>query len=80
MIDIGINILDDIYNKCKGGYKLLENIKQKNIFKNKKEETVLSDLFQKIFEIDREKRLNIGTLREHPALKGKATEEESTTE
>ena len=80
MIDIGINILDDIYNKCKGGYKLLENIKQKTIFKNKKEEAILSDLFQKIFEIDREKRLNIATLRDHPALKGKVTEEESTTE
>lgn len=67
--------MDDIHNKCKGGYKLIENIKQKNVFKNKKEEALLCDLFQRIFEIDREKRLNILSLREHPALKGKAAEE-----
>lgn len=80
MLDSGINILDDIYSKCKGGYKLIENIKQKASFKNKKEESALCDLFQKIFEIDRDKRPNISALREHPALRSKVAEEESTTE
>lgn len=42
-------MLDDIYSKCKGGFKLSDNIKSKNFFKNKKEEITLNDLFQKIF-------------------------------
>jgi hypothetical protein len=36
LFDIGINILDDIYSKCKGGFRLTENIKSKSYFKNKK--------------------------------------------
>jgi biotin synthase-related radical SAM superfamily protein len=71
-------MLDDIYSKCKGGFKLSENIKSKNFFKNKKEEITLNDLFQKIFEIDMKKRVAISALKEHPALKGKIVEDVST--
>jgi hypothetical protein len=71
-------MLDDIYSKCKGGFKLSDNIKSKNFFKNKKEEITLNDLFQKIFEIDMKKRVAIFALKEHPALKGKIVEDVST--
>jgi hypothetical protein len=72
-------MLDDIYSKCKGGFKLAENIKPKNYFKTKKEEIALTDLFQKIFEIDMSKRIGIASLKEHPALRGKVLEEESSS-
>jgi len=32
-----MNILDEIHNKCKEGFKLGEIVKQKSYFKNKKE-------------------------------------------
>lgn len=59
----GINMLDDIYSKCKGGFKLSENIKVKGFFRTKKEEGMLNDLFQRIFEVDRAKRVAIGNLK-----------------
>lgn len=76
----GINMLDDIHSKCKGGFRLTDNIKTKNFFKSKKEEAALNDLFLRIFEIDKAKRVAIAALRDHPALRGKIVEEESTEE
>lgn len=76
----GINLLDDIHSKCKGGFRLADNVKSKTFFKSKKEEAALSDLFLRIFEVDRARRVAISALREHPALRGKVAEEESTEE
>lgn len=74
----GINLLDDIIVKCKSGFRLNDNIKSKTMFKSRKEEVLLNDLFMKIFEIDVEKRITVSAIREHVALRGKVTEEEST--
>jgi len=74
----GINLLDDIIVKCKSGFRFNDNIKSKTMFKSRKEEVLLNDLFMKIFEIDVEKRITVSTIREHVALRGKVTEEEST--
>jgi|LakMenEpi03Aug12_release.lakeMendotaPanAssembly.Ray.scaffolds.fasta_scaffold5398886_1 hypothetical protein len=48
------------------------------MFKSRKEEVLLNDLFMKIFEIDVEKRITVAAIREHVALRGKVAEEEST--
>lgn len=48
------------------------------MFKSRKEEVLLNDLFMKIFEIDVEKRITVTAIREHVALRGKVSEEEST--
>lgn len=76
----GINILDDIHSKCKGGFRLAEHVKSRGIFRGKREEAALSDLFLRVFEVDKAKRVAIAALREHPALRGKLAEEESTEE
>jgi len=74
----GINLLDDIIVKCKSGFRLNDNIKNKTMFKSRKEEVLLNDLFMKIFEIDVEKRITVTAIREHVALRNKVAEEEST--
>ena len=54
-----------------------DNVK-KAFFKGRKEEVLYNDLFSKIFDVDMERRITISGLREHPLLKGKVVEEEST--
>ena len=76
----GINILDDIHAKCKGGFRLADHLKGRSLFRSKREENALSDLFQRVFEVDRARRATIPVLRDHPALRSKPSEEEATTE
>ena len=53
----------------------MDNIKSKTFFRNKREETLLNDLFLKIFEMNPEKRVSIFVLKDHGALKSKMSEE-----
>ena len=56
-----------------------DNVK-KTFFRGKKEEVMFNDLFSKIFDVDMERRITVAGLREHPMLRGKVVEEESTEE
>lgn len=46
----GINILDEIKTRCLNGFKL-NDISKVRGFKNKKEEQLLSDFFETIFQL-----------------------------
>ena len=48
------------------------------MFRSKKEETLFNDLFMRIFQMDTEKRANVIMLKDHGALRGKISEDEST--
>ena len=61
-------------SKCKGGFRLNEHVKGKSIFRSRKEEVLLNDLFAKMFEIDTKRRVSVSGLRDHGALRGKVTE------
>ena len=55
-------------------------IKVKTVFRNRKEEVLLGDLFMRIFEIEKNKRVTIQSLKEHGALRIKTGEDVSTEE
>lgn len=55
----GINILDEIKVRCKSSFKLTEGLKAKGC-RTKREELLLADFFERIFQVDPSKRMTIG--------------------
>ena len=66
--------------KCKGGFRFGEYVKGKGFWRSRKEEVLLNDFFARVFEVEVEKRISVGGLREHGLLRCKGGEEESTEE
>ena len=44
-------------------------MKAKSVFRNRKEEVLFNDIFMRIFEIDKDKRATIQSIREHGILR-----------
>ena len=81
MFKVGINILKEIQDKCQKGFNLIENIKKKNYhFQSKKEELLVTHLFERLFEMNPEKRISLSELTDYPLFHLKDDSNSSTTE
>ena len=63
----GIDILDEIKTRCTSGYKLNDLLKVKGL-KNKKEEALLLDFFERIFEMEPQKRITMNEILSHDLM------------